>query len=267
MDCRDLGCLSVTLDRRPGSARQIERLIMKQPAIARASLLFPVIRVEVLAVARDPALAAVVAMALLPLFGVGLYSKEIDAFMSHNYAVTGFTAVVSGFLAALPGLLLGWICAMRHLEDRDANLVKPIEMTTAGLQALCLIRILITSVFALAVGFATALQLSASIFTALAVGICGACQASIVACLLPVFADNKVEGIALSKLLTPFALVALATHLPLTWRFVAAPIPTFHVGELMSDPSTPWSVVLAVTVNVLWSAVALVMARKRALIL
>lgn len=231
---------------------------MKQSAADRPRAFRRILKSESLAIARDPALLSVVMMAALPAAIFYVFSDEFNDLLSKNLGVREGTRVAAGFLGALPGLLIGWVFAMRFLEERDEGLEPVMAATQFGLWKFTLLRLFLAATLAFPITLATALTLDASASIALAAAFCGSLQAVLVAAAFPILASNRVEGLAYSKAISPFALAALASLADSNLRFLAAPLPTFHMGELLSRSSTLQSpnVVAALLVNLVWALLA-----------
>jgi fluoroquinolone transport system permease protein len=94
-----------------------------------------------------------------------------------------------------------------------------------------------------------------------------ASEAVIAAVLLPAFARNKVEGLALTKLTNIMAVVPLLALIPSPWRFLGGVVPSFWIGEIMFgvDPKLPDPLILlfALTVHAAWSVAALWLFSRR----
>ncbi|MEE4153720.1 MAG: hypothetical protein V2I27_06135 [Erythrobacter sp.] len=231
---------------------------------------FPAVRKvlmgEFAAIARDPALVSVVAMSAAPAFLFQIFSREFDGLFLDQLGIAQGTRVVAGFVGSLPGLLIGWVFAMRFLEDRDEGLEPVIAASEFGIWRFTLLRLFLAAMLAFALSAATAVSMEASGGIVIAVvAICASLQALLVASLLPSFAENRVEGLAYSKLISPFALAAVAALVDTNLRLLAAPLPTFHMGQLLSRNSEPgqFALAAALLVNLVWALVAVMIFRRR----
>ena len=77
-----------------------------------------------------------------------------------------------------------------------------------------------------------------------------------VAVVLPAVARNKVEGLALTKVINLFAMVPLIAIVPSGWRYLAGFLPPFWIGDLLglsTDARLPVALaaVLAVAVHII----------------
>lgn len=220
---------------------------------------------DVWGVVRDPALISVIAMALAPMAVFHVYAAEIDRFFEGATGLSDFTRLASAFVTTLPGLLIGWIFAMRFLEDRDSNLEPALLATPVGLVRFALLRLSVAALSAAPVSAATALVFGAPAAAASVIGVCGGLQAVLTASLLPVLAANRVEGLAYSKFLSPFALLALIALIPSELRLLALPLPSFHMGELLLQDSGLATLLAAVAINLGWTAGGFLLFKRRSL--
>jgi len=229
---------------------------------------YRIARSELLCVARDPALAAVLVMATLPLIGIQFFSAEIDRAVILHTGIKEASYLAGGFLVTLPALLVGWIFAMRFLEERDEGMEQIFATSVFGTAGFAVVRLAAAGLIASLLTLLTAAAIGRPLGTIVAVAICGSLQTIAVGCLLSIFAENRLEGIAYSKLLSPLALMALVPLADGSWRLIASPVPTFHSGVIIA--STPRAgadaIILALTVNFVWAAVSIVaLARKSGL--
>lgn len=231
---------------------------------------FPAVRKilkgELAAIARDPALVSVLAMSAAPALLFQIFSREFDGLFLDHLGIAEGTRVVAGFVGSLPGLLIGWVFAMRFLEDRDEGLEPVIAASEFGIWRFTLLRLVLAAMLAFGLAVATAVSLKAPGALVIAVvAVCGSLQALLVASLLPSFAKNRVEGLAYSKLISPFALAAVTALADTNLRLLAAPLPTFHMGELLSRSSLPdlFTLAAALLVNLVWALVAVRIFRRR----
>ena len=96
-----------------------------------------------------------------------------------------------------------------------------------------------------------------------------AAEAVIAALLLPVIARNKVEGLALTKLINIASLAPLVAFAPSPWRYIAGILPPYWVGELVwplpaSSIGLPVAAALGTVVHLATIALLFRLLRKRA---
>ncbi|AOL22354.1 hypothetical protein Ga0102493_111327 [Erythrobacter litoralis] len=233
---------------------------MRSAPLNRIRIGYFLVRSELLCIVRDPALAAVLVMATLPLAVIHFFGAEVDQTVMLHAGIEDASRLVGGFLVALPALLVGWIFAMRFLEERDEGLEQVFATSVSGIAGFAVMRLAAGSLIAFLLTFPTAAAIGSPPEMALLVSLCGSLQAIAVGCLLPIFAANRLEGIAYSKLLSPLALVALVALADGFWRVIAAPFPTFHSGVLLAATSGSGigTIVAALAVNLAWAALSIV---------
>jgi hypothetical protein len=88
-----------------------------------------------------------------------------------------------------------------------------------------------------------------------------AAEAILATAVLPAMARNKVEGVALTKLTNLAAFVPLIAFLPSSWRFLAGPVPTYWIGEMLRGPS-PLVGIIGTIVHALAVVLALVLVSR-----
>ena len=95
-----------------------------------------------------------------------------------------------------------------------------------------------------------------------------AAEAVIAALLLPAIARNKVEGLALTKLINIASLAPLVAFAPSPMRYIAGILPPYWVGELVlplpaSNIGLPLVAALGTAVHLLTIALLFRLLRKR----
>ncbi len=160
---------------------------------------------------------------------------------------TGFTiypwfSLSDAFVMAMAPAMMGIVCAFLLLDERDEGIGIYYRITPAGERAYLAARIgipmlwaYITSLLAIAF-FALSVNNFVVILTVTAIG---TLQGIIVCMLLSVLAGNKVEGLALSKMVN-----LLILGLPVAW-FISGPykymfgfLPSFWMGDIINASMT-----------------------------
>jgi fluoroquinolone transport system permease protein len=209
-------------------------------------------------VARDPFLAAAIAMSVTPAIVVWLWGDDMNAAVRSSFGLSGFTHYLAPFALLIPASLIGWVSGFLLLEDRDDGLLPALAVTSVGKVGFLAYRLAAT---ALATAILTALAApvlvpAASAWMTIILVAAVAAAAVIYAVILPAIARNKVEGLALTKLTNIAAIVPLVALVPSPWRYLAGAIPTFWIGEIMLAPVVylplPAIVLAAVVVNLVW---------------
>lgn len=118
-------------------------------------------------------------------------------------------------------VMLGTVTGLLFLEDRDAGLFPTLAVTPAGLRTVLSYRLGATALaaaIAVAGGSAVAaIPHEAGAAGLVAIGIAGAAVAVVPAVLLVTLAEDRVQGMALVKVLT------VPLYLPVAWWFVDGP--------------------------------------------
>lgn len=200
---------------------------------------------DAMSVSRDPMLAFAMAMSILPAVAFALTRSAMDAAALSAFGTVGISRYVVPVVLVLPATLIGWVTGFLLLEDRDDSVLLAVDVTPLGKMGFLTYRAAVTALLAaLVTGVALPLVLPAiDVATALVVVLWVAAEAVLASAILPAIARNKVEGLALTKLTNITAVVPLVAFLPWPWRFVAAPIPTFWIGEVLNASSLPVAVV------------------------
>lgn len=215
---------------------------------------------DVMNVTRDPMLVFAIVLSLLPSLGLHFFHEAIDAAALHSFGATGTSAALTAVALVLPATLTGWVTGFLLLEDRDDGPLLAIDVTPVGKLGFITYRVLVTAVVTAAIT-ATAVWLMDLEIERAATVIMVAAEAVIAAALLPAFARNKVEGLALTKLTSIMAVVPLLALIPSPWRFVAGAVPSYWLGEMMfgTGPRLPDAMMIlaGLVVHAAWLATAL----------
>lgn len=189
-------------------------------------------------VTRDPTLLFVTIFAFVPLVGFGIWGADIDNWVSQSIGLDNFTHYALPVLLVVPATLFGWVSGFLLLEDRDDGPLIALDVTPMGRSGFFGYRIGITAIVAFALTLLGLLILAPGMngFVATIISVLLALEAVCFAFALPGIARNKVEGLALSKVLNLFSIMPLLALIPAPWRYLTAPLPTFWLGELIYNP-------------------------------
>lgn len=143
--------------------------------------------------------------------------------------------LVDLFLAILAPYMLLFASAMVLLEERDEGLSVYLAVTPLGKRGYLLSRLLLPSVIACAMTFVVLTLFSLvplSIPARAALSLAAAVLGLILSLLVYSLAGNRIEGMALAKM---SSIILIAVAVPFVsrspWRFLAAPLPSFWLGE------------------------------------
>lgn len=185
-------------------------------------------------VGRDPILFVALCISVLPALLIFFFRAQLDA-AGAAIGMAGFADIAGAFALALPAFLIGWVTGFLLLEDRDDGPLMAMEVTPIGKGGFLIYRTGVTAAISFLLGLGTcwAIFPGTALGIALLLSAMLAMEAVTVAFLLLALAGNKVEGLALSKLLNFAAIAPVLAALPWTWRYAGGVIPSFWIGEAL----------------------------------
>jgi len=216
-------------------------------------------------ISRDPMLMTVSGLSLAPAIGFWFGKAAMDDAALTALGIGECSRYVAPIVLVLPALLIGWVTGFLMLEDRDDGALLALDVSPPGKAGFLAYRLTVTAVIAAAVTLlAVPLVIPQAGGVAVLTALFIAADAVIVALMLPVAARNKVEGMALTKLINVASLAPLAAFAPAPMRYAAGIVPPFWVGELLLPPNAagvglPVAAVLGVAVH--FVAIALLFRR------
>jgi hypothetical protein len=242
---------------------------MTAPSILAPHRFWRLMVSDAMNVSRDPMLIFATAMSFLPALVFAFWREPIDEAAFDAFGVTGFIRYVAPAALVLPAVLIGWVTGFLLLEDRDEGTLMAIDVTPIGKTGFLGYRVAVTAVIVVAIVLlsmpAVAPEAGPVLAVVLAALIAG--EASIVAVLLPALARNKVEGLALTKVMNLAILFPLVAIVPSPWRYVAGVVPSYWIGELMAVSSAAYlnaalATALAVVVHAVVAVAAFRLVRR-----
>lgn len=239
-------------------------------AIFRPRRFIRLLVADSLNISRDPILLFVAMMSFLPATLLYFFGAPLDEAGVAHLGIEGLSRYITGPTVIMPAFLLGWVTGFLLLEDRDDGPLLAMETTPTGKSGFLLYRLSVTCVVCFAVALIGARLLvadrgwGAALFLAALVAL----EAIIVAFILLALARNKVEGLALSKLINIGSVVPLLALLPSGLRYMGGLFPSYWIGEFLgiSAPPTmnPWgAAVMAIVVHLVWLLALVVLAKRR----
>lgn len=183
-----------------------------------------------------------------------LAAELLDAWL--GFSLPPWYPLCDAFLMAIAPSMVAMISAFLMLDERDEGVGSYFSVTPAGGNAYLLARlgwpmlwafastILVQKLFGLSL-HSLSVIVSAALISAL--------QGVVMAMLLVSLASNKVEGMALAKLVGVFLL-----GLPIPWllgapiKFLFAPIPSVWIGELLRGAFRTQLLVRGVLTSLAW---------------
>lgn len=219
-------------------------------ALFRPRRLGRLMAADALNIARDPVLLFALVMGLVPAPLLAANRDSLDAGMLQLTGVTAFSRYLVPLALLLPAYLAGWVTGFLLLEDRDEGTLVALDVTPVGKTGFLGYRAGVTAAFAALLAiWGEALLLPGTgpvVLGLLVVLIAG--EAVLSAAVLPAIARNKVEGLALTKIVNLGALVPLLAAVPSPLRYVAGVLPPFWIGELLGLADTAYLPVWAIVV-------------------
>lgn len=207
-------------------------------------------------VGRDPMLIFAAAMSLAPVAIFLFFRESIDAAAFDAFGVSDAMRYAAAPALILPAVLMGWVTGFLLLEDRDEGTLTAIDVTPVGKTGFLGYRVAVTVVivFAIVLVSVPAVVPEAGAATGTLLAVLIACEAAVVAMLLPALARNKVEGLALTKVMNLAILFPLAAILPSPWRYLAGIVPSYWIGDLLAVSgvvylATPVAIGIAVAIH------------------
>ncbi len=186
-------------------------------------------------ISRDPMLLFAIVLSALPSLALWLGRDGIDEAAATAFGIQGFARYLVPVVLLVPAMLIGWVTGFLLLEDRDDGPLLALDVTPVGKSGFFAYRVTVTALVTAAVtlaavrlvlpdsGWGLTLLLSALV----------ASNAVLVAAVLPAVARNKVEGLALTKLINIASAVPLLAIIPSPWRYLGGIVPSYWFGELL----------------------------------
>lgn len=220
-------------------------------------------------VGRDPILFVALCIGAVPMLAILFFRAPLEGFGA-ALGLANFVDIAGAFALALPGFLIGWVTGFLLLEDRDDGPLMAMEVTPIGKGGFLLYRTAVAAAISFLLGLVScwAIFPDMSIWLALMLSAMLSMEAVSVAFLLLALAGNKVEGLALSKLLNFASIAPILAALPWAWRYAGGVVPSFWIGEalqLSSGDALPLAAVLGagLVAHVAVAALSLLLALRR----
>lgn len=212
-------------------------------------------------IARDPMLLVAIGMSLLPAAAFFFFREAMDASALDAFGIERLSRYVAPIALIIPTMLIGWVTGFLLLEDRDDGPLLAIDVTPVGKGGFLGYRVTVTAIATIAVTLYAAPLVIPEFGWGKAVlmAVLVAAEAAMVAVILPAIARNKVEGLALTKLINLASIVPLLAIVPSPLRFLGGFFPTYWIGELLGlagDATLPFAASAALAVAVHAAALA-----------
>jgi len=226
-------------------------------AILAPSRLARLIGADARNVGRDPMLIMATVMSLIPSIGLWLGRSAIDETALHAVGVAAFSSYAVPVALLLPAFMVGWVSGFLFLEDRDDGPLMAIEVTPIGKLGFMVYRVAATALITAAITVLAAqlLMPDGDLWIKALILLLVPTNAVLGALVLPAVARNKVEGMAVAKLINLAAVAPLLAILPSPFRLIGGIVPTYWLGEWLNLSRTAIlptgvSIVLGILVHV-----------------
>lgn len=215
---------------------------------------------------RDPFLRLMAVMPIVVALAFRLLVPVADAALTRAvdpkvFQLREYYPIVSAFLIQLAGMFAGGVAGFSLLEDTDEGILSAMAVTPLGTGGYIASRLVFPG-FAATVGSAVVVPLSGLHSPAPASFICAVIAAAplapSVALLLSGLAGNKVEGLAVFKLLGLLFLGPLVVLLPESLHFVGWPLASYWAARayLASVPAAAGYAALSVICSLVYGCIA-----------
>lgn len=192
-------------------------------------------------IGRDPMLLFAIVLSVVPAVAFHLMQADMDAAAVAAFGIGGFSRYVAPVALLVPAYLIGWVTGFLLLEDRDDGPLAAVAVTPMGKGGFFTYRATVTAVVTATVtlpGLRLIVPELGTGYSILLLVLVPA-QAVIAAVMLPAIARNKVEGLALTKLINLGMMAPLLALLPSPWRLLGGVVPSYWVGEILGLAGSP----------------------------
>jgi len=188
---------------------------------------------------REPVMLLVLVFAILPLLLFVMFQKPMNGAALSVWNIEEISRYVAPLVLLLPAYLIGWVTGFLILEERDEGPLLALSVTPLGKNGVAIYRAALASVLSGAIALISMPLLfpETGFLIIMTTVILCAMQAAMVNFVLPAIAKNKVQGLAMTKVINLFSLAPLLAFIPSPWRFAFMPVPGFWIGELTKIPS------------------------------
>lgn len=189
---------------------------------------------------RDPTLLFGIVITLLPTLLLPIFRDDISAWSQSSFGLVDVVGWAMPMILTVPAILIGWITGFLFLEDRDEQTLMAIDITPVGKSGFMQYRALFTATFAATI---TAINVvvfvpEKGLLTALFLIAMVSLLAVTVSFIFPAVARNKVEGLALTKVVNLFSLIPMIALFASPLRYLAGIFPSFWIGDILNLSTT-----------------------------
>jgi fluoroquinolone transport system permease protein len=167
--------------------------------------------------------------------------------------------LVDGMLIYLTPMFTAMICSFLLLEELDEGIGAFYQITPADGYAYLAARIGLPMIWAFAVTVIAGIYFGISGLTMASVlvnSLISALAAISMSVMVVSLAGNRVEGLALSKMMSvSFLGLVLARFVPAPYHYLAAFLPSFWIGKMLTEGLNAFPFALGIATSLLWTAV------------
>ncbi len=204
-------------------------------------------------VSRDPIMVLMIVLGFVTPALLWRFSPTLDDWSLGTLGIADISVIVGVLAITMPAYLIGWVTGFLLLEDRDDGPLMAMETTPLGKMGFISYRLFVGAIAGFVATFLAAhLLLTCPLTIKLLFALLVAVETMIVALTLVSLASNKVEGLALSKLINIGMLVPLLALIPSPLRFMAGVIPSYWIGEVFYRNGGEISISLLIISHALW---------------
>ena len=216
------------------------------------------IRSDAQNVSRDPIMMLMIGLGFLAPILLVFFRENMDYWAAETLAIPDLSRYVAVLAVVAPAVMIGWVAGFLLLEDRDDGPLLAMETTPVGKIGFIAYRLFVAAILTASISLiASMMVLDITWPIRLCFSVLVGLDGAIVALILLALARNKVEGLALSKLINIGLLIPLLAIIPSALRYVGGIFPTYWLGEMFvwSDAAPAGlilSLLIGLAVHVIW---------------
>ncbi|VAW21501.1 hypothetical protein MNBD_ALPHA11-1691, partial [hydrothermal vent metagenome] len=156
---------------------------------------------------REPVMLLVLAFAILPLLLFVLFQKPMNEAALSAWSIKEISRYVAPLVLLVPAYLIGWVTGFLILEERDEGPLLALSVTPIGKNGVAIYRAALASFMSGAIALISIPFLfpKTGLLIIMTTVILCAMQAAMVNFVLPAIAKNKVQGLAMTKVINLFS--------------------------------------------------------------
>ena len=197
-------------------------------------------------------------------FVVGLVFKFIVPFANViiietlSFSLVPWYGLIDGMLIFLTPMFTAVVCAFLFLEERDEGIGAFYQISPVAGYSYLAARIVIPIVWAFLITIVSLLLFNVSSLSLISILSCsfiGTLTGLLFALILVSVADNRLEGLALSKLMGIVYLgIVLVWFIPAPYHFIVAFLPSFWIGKILLEGPSLFAFILGILLAFFWIA-------------